>query len=75
LYLTPVIYPADLLGEWAGWLDVNPVTGVVELFHAGAMGTAIEWRSLALSLAMIVVLLIASASGHRRYDRLFIDLL
>jgi lipopolysaccharide transport system permease protein len=75
LYLTPVIYPADVLGEWAGWLDLNPITGVVELFHSGALGSPIQWRSLTVSLAMIVVVLIASAAGHRRHDRLFIDLL
>lgn len=75
LYLTPVIYPADLLGRWAGWLDVNPATGVVELFHAGATGSALPSRSLVVSLVVTVSLLVMAATAHRRHDRLFVDLL
>src|SRR5690606_25855865 len=31
IYLTPIIYPAHLLGRYAGWLDANPMTGIVTL--------------------------------------------
>jgi lipopolysaccharide transport system permease protein len=73
LYLTPIIYPADLLGRSAGWLDANPATGVVELVHAAATGSAVEVRSLLVSIATTVVLLGAGLAAHRRRDRLFVD--
>src|SRR3546814_728040 len=75
LYLTPVIYPADLLGEWEGWLALNPVTGVVELFHSGALGVGIDGRSLIVSVIASAALLVGGAAAHRRHDRLFVDLL
>jgi ABC-type polysaccharide/polyol phosphate export permease len=48
---------------------------VVELFHSGATGSALPGRSLAVSLVFTIVLLAAAAASHRRYDRLFVDLL
>jgi lipopolysaccharide transport system permease protein len=75
LYLAPIIYPADLLGRWTGWLDLNPATGVIELVHAAATGSPVPDRSLAVSVLATVVLLVAGAAVHRRRDRLFVDLL
>ncbi len=75
LYLAPIIYPADLLGRWTGWLDLNPATGVVELVHSAATGSAIPGRALAISVVATVVLLAVGAEAHRRRDRLFVDLL
>ncbi len=73
LYLTPIIYPADLLGRWEGWLDANPATGVVQLVHAAATGSELQVRSLVVSLLATVVLLAAGMAAHRRRDRLFVD--
>jgi lipopolysaccharide transport system permease protein len=75
LYVTPIIYPAELLGRWAGWLDLNPATGVIELIHAATVGTPLPGRSLAISVVVSVVLLAVGAEAHRRRDRLFVDLL
>lgn len=73
LYLTPVIYPADLLGRWSGWLDLNPATGVIELVHAAATGSAVPGRSLVVSVVVSLALLGAGAAVHRQRDRLFVD--
>jgi lipopolysaccharide transport system permease protein len=75
LYLAPIIYPAELLGRWAGWLDLNPATGVVELVHAATTTAPLPGRSLAVSVVASLVLLVAGAELHRRRDRLFVDLL
>ena len=76
IYLTPIIYPASLLGRWRPLVDLNPVTGAIEVLHLAATG---EWtgngRALAVSLVTVVVLLAAGLSAHRRHDRRFIDLL
>ncbi|MDP1821175.1 MAG: ABC transporter permease [Acidimicrobiales bacterium] len=73
LYLTPVIYPAELLGRWEGWLDLNPATGVVELVHTATTGSDAPGRSLVVSLVAAVALLAGGAAVHRQRDRLFID--
>jgi len=75
LYLTPIIYPADLLGRWSGWLDLNPATGIVELVHTAATGSALPGRALVVSVIATIALLLAGAEAHRRRDRLFVDLL
>ena len=40
LFLTPVVYPASLLGEpWRSLIGLNPMTGVVEGFRWALLGT------------------------------------
>jgi lipopolysaccharide transport system permease protein len=75
LYLAPIIYPAELLGRWSGWLALNPATGVIELVHAATLGIPAPGRSLAVSIVAAVALLTTGLELHRRRDRLFVDLL
>lgn len=75
IYLTPIIYPADLLGRWAGWLDLNPMTGVVALTRAAALGTPDWQRPVAVSVAWTILAAVVAIELHRRHDRRFVDLL
>ncbi len=76
LYATPIIYPKDLLGRLAPWVDLNPMTGIVTIFHKATLGGEEAWvRPVAVSLGITVVLLIAGLEAQRRRDRLFVDLL
>lgn len=75
IYLTPIIYPADLLGRWAGLLELNPLTGVVSLARWAALGSPLAGRAVAVSIACTVVLAVAALEIHRRHDRRFVDLL
>jgi ABC-type polysaccharide/polyol phosphate export permease len=75
-YLTPVFYPLSAAGDAAGWIKVNPVTGIVELVHAATVGAEPGWTSaLFWSAGWLVVLLAVGCLLHRRYDRVFGDLL
>lgn len=76
LWITPVIYPITLMHGWVrGILDVNPMTGIVLLFHA-AVVRGIGPLSLAwVSVAWVVVLLALAIWLHARYDRVVSDLL
>lgn len=74
LYVTPIIYPKLLLGNLAQWVDLNPMTGVVTLFHRAI--TASEdalARPIAMSVGITLVLAIIGLEGQRRHDRLFVD--
>lgn len=75
LYMTPIIYPASLLGRWEGWLDANPMTGVVTLFRYATIGADDIGRAVTVSVAVTLVLTILAVEIHRRHDRRFVDLL
>ncbi|MBV8980192.1 MAG: ABC transporter permease [Acidimicrobiia bacterium] len=75
-YVTPIAYPKALLKGLATWIDVNPLTGIVALFHLATVGNEANWqRPLLFALAWTAVLVIAAVEAHRRRDRLFVDLL
>jgi lipopolysaccharide transport system permease protein len=76
LYVTPIVYPATALKGAGPWLDFNPLTGIVGLFQRAAVDApAPSTRALVVSVATTVVVAIVAVVGHRRHDRLFVDLL
>lgn len=75
-YVTPVIYAQEQIGRLRGWLDLNPLTGIVNLFHlATTPGAAVSGRSLVVAVAATAALLWVAVEQHRRADRTFVDLL
>jgi lipopolysaccharide transport system permease protein len=75
-YLTPVFYPLDAIGGLRPWIEVNPITGVVQLARAGTVGIDGPWlTSVAWTLGWSAVLFVVALVVHRRHDRIFVDLL
>jgi lipopolysaccharide transport system permease protein len=75
-YATPVLYPVDLLGRLRPYIELNPMTGIVGLFHASAYG----WDSslagpVTLSVLVTIALIAVAVEVYRRHDRLFADLM
>ncbi|MBV8297793.1 MAG: ABC transporter permease [Acidimicrobiia bacterium] len=76
MYATPVVYPQAVLGSAGRWLDFNPMTGIVNLFHLAILGQFEDWhRSVLISVIATVVLFVVGVEAQRRHDRLFVDLL
>ena len=75
IYVTPVLYPKRLLGWLEGWVDANPMTGVVALFHTAVGGDEALARPVTVSVVAALVLLAVGLEVQRRRDRLFVDLL
>jgi ABC-type polysaccharide/polyol phosphate export permease len=76
LYVTPVIYPLNAVGGLRKVLLLNPVTGLVELYRFATVGADHGWLpSLIATNAFLVVALTVGLVLHRRFDRLFGDLL
>ena len=74
IYLTPILYPQHLLQKFGPWLDANPLTGVVVLFHMATVGSGGPWvRPVFVAIGVTIVLLVVGAEGQRRHDRLFVD--
>ncbi len=73
LYVTPIVYYQDQF-DGAGWLDLNPMTGVVELFRIATVGGDGDWaRAVGVTVVTTMLLAVAGVEAHRRHDRLFVD--
>ena len=76
-YVTPIVYPLSLARRYAGWLVVNPMTGVVELVRAAIGAHDDRWLlpSVFWSLGWVAVFVAVGLALHRRFDRVFADLM
>jgi len=76
LYATPIMYPASAIGHLGPYLDFNPMTGIVTIFHMAVVGPTQPWhRALAVSVGATIVLTVIGVAVQRRRDRVFVDLL
>jgi lipopolysaccharide transport system permease protein len=75
-YVTPILYSLDQARQFSDVLPFNPTTGIVLVFRAAILGKDQHFSlSIAVSIASAVVLLVIGLVIHRRYDRVFSDLL
>ena len=76
LYVTPIVYPLTVLGGAGRLLNYNPLTGIVGLFQAAAVGSPLPADlALGVSIGTTAVLGVLAVAIHRHHDRLFVDLL
>lgn len=76
MFLTPVIYPVSFLPErWRWLIRLNPLSGIIEGFRAAVFGGPFDWRGLAISTAIVAVLLFATAHSFRRMEQQFADII
>ena len=73
-YATPVIYPAERLGSLAGWLQWNPMTGVLSVYRAAVTSRPIDGGAVAFSVGFGVVMLAVSLAVFRRRSAEFADI-
>lgn len=77
LFITPIVYPANLISEqWRLVYALNPMAGVVEGFRWALLGIQQGAPSsmLAVSTAVAVVLLVSGLFYFRRMERQFADM-
>ena len=75
LFVTPVIYPASIAGKWSFLLALNPMTGVINTSRAALFGnTPINWTLIGISLAAVIVLLVAGVIIFKKTERYFADI-
>ena len=74
-YVTPIIYPSsDAPHVLRSLINLNPMTGVVDLFHAGLLGTSggLGFPVL-VSCLWTAGLLVVGIGLHCRFNRVFAD--
>jgi lipopolysaccharide transport system permease protein len=77
LYMTPVIYPADIIPEEYRWLlAFNPMTGVIEAFRYCLIGNEpFPWLTLAASALITLTMLVISLAYFNRTEDRFADII
>ncbi len=76
LWVTPVVYPIDSVDGWVhDVVLINPMTGVVQVFHRAFFDGVGGFSSLWSTAAWTVGLLVVAAVLHCRQDRVLADLL
>ncbi|MBU1349634.1 MAG: ABC transporter permease [Patescibacteria group bacterium] len=74
LFLTPVIYPASIAGEYSWLLAMNPMTGVIKAARAAILGNApINWELLLISGVACFVMLIIGIIYFKKTEKHFAD--
>jgi len=75
LFATPIIYPKSIIPARYAWLVMlNPLSGLIEAFRAIWVPLRpIEWHTLGLSAAIIVIALSLSALYFSRAEEIFSD--
>ncbi len=75
LFCTPVAYPSSLLhGIWRTLYGLNPMAGVVEGFRWALLGTAPPGPTLAVSVAVVLLLLGGGLVYFRKMEQTFADI-
>lgn len=75
LYITPVIYPASIMGKYSWILAINPMTGVIKAAHAAILGNApINWLLLGISGITCLVLTFIGIIFFKKIERVFADI-
>jgi lipopolysaccharide transport system permease protein len=74
MYLTPVIYGADLVPARYQWLlHLNPLTGSIGAIRSCLLGEPVAWPLLARSVAMAIVMLVIGLAAFHRSEPRFAD--
>jgi lipopolysaccharide transport system permease protein len=76
LYVTPVIFPVNLVPErWQWLLYLNPMTGLVEGFRSAFLGKPFDLAGLGTSLAIAAAILVIGVAYFEKVERRFADII
>jgi lipopolysaccharide transport system permease protein len=74
MFASPIVYPSSLLPEnWKWVFELNPLTGIIGGFRATLLGLDFNWRSLVISAALTLALLVYSTFAFKRLEDQFAD--
>lgn len=69
-YMTPVLYSLNAVPEvLRPAMSLNPMSGVLELYRAGFFDVDVHWASVAWSVLIVALLLVAGSTIFRRMER------
>jgi lipopolysaccharide transport system permease protein len=76
MFWTPIVYPLSIVpAKWRWVMYINPLTGIVEGLRAVFTGQPFNWRAIAVTTVVLVVMLFWSVDAFRRTEKSFADLI
>jgi lipopolysaccharide transport system permease protein len=76
MFLTPIIYPLDVVPEkWRWLMFFNPLTGIVEGMRAALTGRGFDWPALSLAALVTFLIFCAAIYSFQRIEKDFADLI
>ena len=75
MYATPVVYPLSMVpARYRMWLDLNPMTPIIEAFRAVYLGSgAFSWGALGYSAVVVLAVLMVGIIIFNRVEKSFMD--
>ncbi len=74
MFASPISYPVSMVTEWRLLYSLNPMVGVIEGFRWALLGKqSPDFGVVAVSTAVVVVLLVAGVVYFRQMERTFAD--
>jgi lipopolysaccharide transport system permease protein len=75
MYATPIVYPLSVVPEkYRFWIELNPMTGVIEAFRTIYLGTgSFSWELLGYSTSVTVGVLLLGTLIFNRVEKTFMD--
>lgn len=74
IFVSPVIYPAGILGKYTILFGLNPIAGVISTARTILFGiTHISWLSLGFSFSVSLILLFVGLISFRKSEAFFAD--
>jgi lipopolysaccharide transport system permease protein len=77
LYISPVGFSSSIVPEeWRLLYSLNPMVGVIDGFRWAILGSEFQvyWPGMALSLALVALILVTGLIQFRRAERTFVDI-
>jgi lipopolysaccharide transport system permease protein len=76
MFVSPIIYPADLIpSRWHWLIALNPLTGIIGGFRSALLAQPFDWRGLSVSAVLMLALLAFGLGYFRRMERRFADII
>jgi len=74
IFVSPVIYPAGILGKYTILFGINPIAGVISTARSVLFGImSVSWLSLGFSIVTSVILLFVGLISFRNAEEIFAD--
>jgi lipopolysaccharide transport system permease protein len=74
IWLTAVVYPQAIFGQYKDWLALNPFAGIIQGFRAAILGQPWEFKQLISSIVLCSLLFVVGLFYFKRVERRFADI-
>lgn len=75
LFLSPVIYASSHFGDKAIWMQLNPVTGIIESFRSVVFSLPFPYTSFLISCIFTLVFLFLGIVYFKRTEKTLVDII